>query len=134
MKDRVTRELSDTVNYLSDVFGIDGLTLSQILSLRRYIIEALNNNEELYQRHPKNTPSDNDIRMINILNPTYEALTRFFLDYFDIDFKDFFPRDDKGRIIQFVKGLSALIADPEDEFQVSAEFREYLRRKQNAMY
>lgn len=88
--------------------------LSEILSLRRFVVESLS------------CQSDKPFME---LSPDFEAVAGLLREYYGIDFTDL-HRLDNGRVQ--IGMFSRLVS--RDGFTLDPEFPEYLRRKQEQMY
>ncbi len=113
----ITERLRNQISFIGNVFGLE-LTLSEILSLRRYVIE-----EELSKS-----------KGLSQSTSSMEPVARLLKDYYGIDFLDLFPRRDDGKPIIAIAGFSRLVKDQDDEYSLSKEFKEYLRDIQRNSY
>ena len=119
-EERVKNELSDVVYFMNRVFGLE-CTLSEIFALRNYVINSLELNASCKRGE-------------NYVNPTIEAAIRLLLDYYQIDFWDLWPKRRDGAHIFAIRGFIGIVADKQDPFKVSKEFKEYLRIIQRNSY
>ena len=106
--------ISDARNILQKKYGFTSVSLSELLSLRRFIIEIVD--------HQGKTPfTEVDI--------PFESVARLLMEYYDMDFADL-HRLDNGKIS--IAMYSTLISD--DTFCLSQEFLDYITIRQEKMY
>lgn len=113
------------IDYFKSTFDLD-CTLSEIFSLRRYVIESIE-----AQHGAKRDISDS----------AFDAAHKFLWEYYGIDWADLYPRSQKGFIQLGV--YSKLVSDPSKLFgdeslifgsEIDPQFKEYLRRVHSRMY
>ena len=117
-KDNITKHLKTSVRILDKAFGLEP-TLSEILSLRRYIVEA-----------EANIPRESRENII-FGGPVlyFEAIVQLFDTHYGIDLMDLLKRGPNGKVA--IPIFSDLIADG---LKIRPEFKAYLRRKQQEQY
>lgn len=108
---QITKELSDRVRWFKNALGLE-LTLSEIISLRRYITES----DEMSRTTTcvENQPT------------TREAIGRLLADYYGIDWT-ILP-------IIGVPSHARLVVDRDDPSKVMEGFKDYLRKIQRESY
>ena len=116
----IAEELSEAVDYMRYGFGLE-CTLTEILTLRRNVVKAIETNLEV--KYP-----------IERVIPHIEAVTLLLMDHYGMDMADIWYRINSGR----KKGKillgkpSTLIAGTNG--RVDERFKEYLRGVQERLY
>jgi len=114
-----SKDLAIAVEIMKKRWGLR-CTLSEILTLRRYVLEA--------ERLQPSSHCSGDLSCE--IDPSADAVARLFYDYYGIDYTELHYKSPSGRVQWGM--FSSLVS--KDNFAVSSEFKEYLRGVQQRMY
>ncbi len=115
IRDTVVGEhISDAIEIMRQKYGLKCRGLSEILSLRKFVVEALS------------TQGD---ALFSQVDPSFEAVARLLKENYSIDFVDLHKLDN-GKIQ--IGMYSRLVS--RDRFDLDQEFKEYIQIMQERMY